>query len=148
MPGIVVGTDGSSHSQAAVEWALREARIRQVPVTVVIVYQAAAAYWGFRPSYPVDDELARKARAIAEEQVDKILSCLDENVRPSAVKVHAVYGMPADMLAEEAWEASLLVVGARGAGGFARLLLGSVAAQLSHHARCPLVIVPAAGTRL
>jgi nucleotide-binding universal stress UspA family protein len=147
MPGIIVGTDGSSHSRAAVEWAMREAGVRQVPVTVVTVYQAAVGYWGFRPSYPVGDELARKARAIAEEQADKILSCLDEVARPPAVEVRAVYGMPADVLAEEAREASLLVVGARGAGGFARLLLGSVATQLSHHACCPLVIVPAAGTR-
>jgi len=147
MPGIVVGTDGSSHSQAAVEWALREAGIRQVPVTVVTVYQVAAVYWGFRPSYPVGDELARKARAIAEEQAGKALSRLCENARPPAVEIRAVYGMPADVLAEAAQEASLLVVGARGAGGFARLLLGSVATQLSHHAHCPLVIVPVEGTR-
>jgi nucleotide-binding universal stress UspA family protein len=66
MPGIIVGTDGSAHSQTAVEWGMREAATRQVPVTVVIVFQAAVGYWGGKPSYPQGDELARKARAIAQ----------------------------------------------------------------------------------
>jgi nucleotide-binding universal stress UspA family protein len=48
MPGIIVGTDGSSRSLGAVEWGMQEAAIRRVPVTVVIVYQAAVGYWGGR----------------------------------------------------------------------------------------------------
>ena len=143
MPGIIVGTDGSSRSQAAVEWGTREAAIRQVPVTVVIVYQAAVGFWGGKPSYPEGDELARNAQAIAQEQADKALSQLGFTCPPT-VEVRAVYGIPADELMKAAGEADMLVVAARGAGGFARLLLGSVATQLADHARCPLVIVPEA----
>ena len=143
MSGIIVGTDGSSHSQEAVEWAMREAALRQVPVTVVIVFQAAVGYWGGKPSYPDGDEQARKARAVAEEQADKALSQLGATT-PPAVDIRAIHGIPASELIKAAREADMLVVAARGSGGFARLLLGSVATQLSHHSRCPLVIVPVA----
>lgn len=143
MSGIIIGTDGSSHSQGAVEWGLREAAVRQVPITVVIVFQAAVSDWGGKPGYPEGDEPAREARAIAQEQTDKALSQLG-TARPPAVEVRALHGIPADELMKAAREADMLVVAARGAGGFARLLLGSVATQLSHHARCPLVIIPVA----
>lgn len=143
MPGIIVGTDGSSHSQEAVEWGMREAAMRQAPVTVVIVFQADVGYWGGKPSYPEGDELARKARAAAQEQTDKALSQLGVTP-PPAVEVRAIHGIPAAELMKASREADMLVVAARGSGGFARLLLGSVATQLSHHARCPLVIVPVA----
>lgn len=146
MPGIIVGTDGSGRSLRAVEWGIREAAIRRVPVTVVIVYQAAVGYWGGKPSYPEGGELAWDARAAAQEQADKALSQLGA-IRPPAVEVRAVYGIPADELIKAAREADMLVVAARGTGGFTRLLLGSVASQLSHHARCPLVIIPEADAR-
>lgn len=142
MSGIIVGTDGSSHSQEAVEWAMREAAIRQAPVTVMIVFQAAAGSWGGKPSYPEGDEPARKARAVAQEQADKALSKLA--TPPPEVEVRAVHGIPADELIKAAQDADMLVVAARGSGGFTRLLLGAVATQLSHHARCPLVILPVA----
>lgn len=143
MSGIIIGTDGSSHSQKAVEWGMREAAIHQAPVTVVIVFQAAVGYWGGKQSYPEGDELARKAHAVAQEQADKALSQLGATPPPE-VEVRAIHGIPADELIKAAREADLLVVAARGSGGFTRLLLGSVATQLSHHARCPLVIIPAA----
>ena len=143
MSGIIVGTDGSSHSQEAVEWAVREAAMRQAPVTVVIVFQAAVGYWDGKPSYPEGDELARRARAVAQEQADKALGQLGATP-PPAVEVRAIHGIPADELMKAARGADMLIVAARGSGGFARLLLGSVATQLSHHALCPLVIIPAA----
>ena len=52
-------------------------------------------------------------------------------------------GGPACRLLAAARDADMIVVGSRGAGGFARLLMGSVSTQVSHHARCPVVIVPA-----
>ena len=50
---------------------------------------------------------------------------------------------PAYLLLAAARDADMIVAGSRGAGGFARLLMGSLSTQISHHARCPVVIVPA-----
>lgn len=55
--------------------------------------------------------------------------------------------MPADELIKASEGADLLAVGARGAGGFRRLVMGSVSSQVSHHAHCPVVIVPGKDNR-
>ena len=59
-----------------------------------------------------------------------------------SVTVRSVSGSPAAELIKAGTGADLLVVGARGSGGFARLLMGSVSAQVTHHAPCPVVVVP------
>jgi nucleotide-binding universal stress UspA family protein len=58
--------------------------------------------------------------------------------------VKAVSGGPVEELIEASRTADLLVLGSRGAGGFARLLMGSIATQVAHHAYCPIVIIPPA----
>ena len=55
----------------------------------------------------------------------------------------AVTGLPAEALLEAAADADMLVVGSRGAGGFKRLLMGSVSTQVTHHAHCPVVVIHA-----
>jgi nucleotide-binding universal stress UspA family protein len=59
-----------------------------------------------------------------------------------AITVRAVSGVPADELINAAEDADLLVVGARGSGGFARLVMGSVSTQVAQHAHCPVTVVP------
>ena len=61
---------------------------------------------------------------------------------PEPVTVRAVDGVPAEALLGAAADADVVVVGARGSGGFARLRMGSVSDQVAHHAHCPVVIVP------
>jgi nucleotide-binding universal stress UspA family protein len=141
MSGIIVGADGSRHSERALEWALREAAFRQVPLTVLTAYQAAVGYWGDKPGYPEESKLEKAARLTAQEQTDKALSQIGDR-RPPAVTVRTVHGLPAEELMSAALGADMIVVAARGTGGFARLLLGSVGTQLTHHAQCPVVIVP------
>jgi len=141
MPGMIVGIDGSGHSRRALEWAVSEAATRQVPLTVLTVYRAVASYLGEPAQYVGDAELTEQARKEAQKETDDVL---DEfaGSRPPSVTVRAVTGMPADELLAAAEDADLLVVGARGAGGFKRLLLGSVSTHVTHHARCPVVVIP------
>jgi nucleotide-binding universal stress UspA family protein len=141
MPGIIVGVDGSSYSQHALEWAVTEAAIRRAPVTVITAYQPAAGHWGSRIASPGDPGPAERARLAAHEAVSKALAGLGDN-RPASVTIQAVSGNPAEELLAAAPDADMIVVGTRGAGGFARLLLGSVSTHLTHHAQCPVVVIP------
>ena len=143
MSGIIVGTDGSAHSQHAVDWAAREAVLRRVPLTVLTVYQASVGYWGAKPGHPGNDTPRDQARALAQEQADKALSQL-AGISPPSAEIRAVFGVPADELIREADDAGadMIVVASRGTGGFAWLRLGSVTTRLTHHAHHPVVVIP------
>ena len=86
------------------------------------------------------DMKAGEHRAVQLE-VEKALDALGES-RPEAVTVQTLSGTPAHELLSAARDADMIVVGSRGTGGFARLLMGSVSTQVSHHAHCPVVIIP------
>jgi nucleotide-binding universal stress UspA family protein len=146
MPGIIVGIDGSSHSRKALEWAIREAGVRQAALTVLTVHQAVAGFWTSPVAYPGDEGLTSQALEVAQKETDDILDQVDEGSRPPSVTVRAVNGLPAEELIKAAADADMLVVGSRGTGGFARLLLGSVSIQVTHHAHCPVVVIPADNT--
>ena len=141
MPGILVGIDGSAHSQRALEWAAREAAVRHTSLTVLTVHQAVAGFWGGALHYPGDDSLTEKAREAAQAETDKVLSALDSH--PASVTVKAVHGIPAEEILNEGRDADLIVLGSRGGGGFARLLLGSVSSTVTEHADVPVTILPA-----
>ena len=142
MPGITVGIDGSAHSTRALEWAIKEAAVRHAPVTVITVHLVPASGWTGNPVIlPQDTTDLEKAEQAAEEMTLKATSQLGA-AQPSSVTVRAVSGFPAQELIEASRTADLLVVGSRGAGGFARLLMGSVSSQIVHHAHCPVVVVP------
>jgi nucleotide-binding universal stress UspA family protein len=144
MSGIIVGIDGSGHSRRALEWAVREAAVRQVPLTVITVHQVASSAWTGRGiMYAQDDELATQARKSAQEETDHVLEQTGDK-HPPQVTVKAVSGLPAEQLLAAAEDADMLVIGSRGSGGFSRLLLGSVSSQVTHHATCPVAIIPGA----
>jgi len=142
MAGITVGVDGSHGAHWALEWAMQEAATRHAPLTVITVHQVAASGWTGNPIILLEDEPAlEKVRRAAEEAVAKAAAQLGES-QPASVTVRAVNGFPAQELIEASRDADLLVVGSRGLGGFARLLLGSISDQVMHHAHCPVVVVP------
>ena len=141
MSGIIVGVDGSGHSRRALEWAMKEAAVRRVPLTVITVHEISVGYWGSGVVYPEDHAVAEHARRAVQLEVEKVLDSLGES-RPS-VTVQALSGTPAHELLSAARDADMIVVGSRGTGGFARLLMGSVSTQVSHHAHCPVVVIPA-----
>lgn len=141
MSGITVGIDGSDHSVRALEWAANEAAVRHAPLTVLTVHLVPQSGWTGNPIIlPQDAEEVAKERQAAEEMTLKVTSQLGE-ARPASVTVRAVNGFPARELIEASRGADLMVVGSRGAGGFAKLVAGSVSSQVVHHAHCPVVVV-------
>jgi nucleotide-binding universal stress UspA family protein len=147
MPGIIVGIDGSVHSRHALDWAIREAAVRKVPLTVVTVHQAVAQYWGGPAvSYVGVEDQTVEAREMAEKETRAALDEADLGTGCPSLTVKSVTGLPAEALLEAAADADMLVVGSRGAGGFRRLLMGSVSTQVTHHAHCPVVVIPADNT--
>ena len=143
MSGIVVGVDGSPHSQNALDWALTESGLRHAPLTVLAVAQAPASIWGITGALPPTEETTQKVRHGVQEMIDK------SHARDGGqeVTVRIASGVPADELIKASEGADLVVVAARGAGGFARLAMGSVSNQVAHHAHCPVVVVPAGSAR-
>jgi nucleotide-binding universal stress UspA family protein len=142
MPGIVVGIDGSDHARRALEWAMREAGLRQTPLTVLTVHQVlSGTFHNIAVLQPADQELAKEAVATARKHTQEVLDALD-GAGPATVTVTCVSGLPAEALVEASQDVELLVVGSRGAGGFKRLMQGSVSSQVTQHAQCPVVVVP------
>jgi nucleotide-binding universal stress UspA family protein len=142
MSGIIVGIDGSSHSRRALEWAINEAAIRHMPLTVLTVHQAVTGFWGGPVVYPGDADLTEHARKVAQDETDVALGKLAPEARPPEVTVLAVTGIPAEEVLRMAGDADMVVVGSRGAGGFKKLLMGSVSTHVTHHSHCPVVVVP------
>lgn len=140
MSRVVVGIDGSKGADEALRFALREARLRSAELRIVCAWATpTAAYAGlaYIPTFDLRD-LEEQA---ANEKLAKAVELL--GAEPGVkVETVAVEGQPADALVEQSTGADLLVVGSRGHGGFASLLLGSVSQQVAHHAQTPVAIVP------
>ncbi len=138
---IVVGVDGSDRAIAALAWAVEEARLRELPVLAVSVYEPySRGPFGAEYMEAIAPGSERRLHAAAQRALDLSL----DGVGPvDDVKVEGavIAGAPGQVLVEAAREADLLVVGARGRGGFEGLLLGSVSHQCLHHAACPTVVV-------
>lgn len=147
MSGIIVGVDGSANARYALQWAVKEAAAKHEPLTVLTVNEVAASFWTHQPiTVPADQALLEKARQSATDLADKTVSELGGPV-PASVTVRAVNGFAVDELVNASREADLVVVGARGgaqSGGLAHHTpVGSVSNKVLHHARCPVVVVPA-----
>jgi nucleotide-binding universal stress UspA family protein len=140
MSGILVGVDGSGHSQHALEWAAKEAAIRQTSLTVLAVDQAVAGFWGGTLHYEQDETRTRQVREAAQAETDKVLATLGDS-RPASVTVTAIHGYPAEALVEAGADADMIVLGSHGEGGWTRAM-GSTATKVAHHATVPVLIVP------
>ncbi len=139
-PRIVVGVDGSAEADAALGFALTEARLRGLPLRVVCAWEPpTSAYMGEAFAATPD------AFTAAERHADEVLRTTLARTPPGDVRVEAISieGHAATVLVEQAVGAELLVIGSRGLGIAKRLLLGSVSTEVAHHAPCPVAIVPA-----
>ena len=142
MAGMVVGFDGSDHAHRALTWAMKEAAIRHVPLTVLAVHAVPASAWTGNPiTLTGDQEALEKIRKSVEDTVVKTMAEIGQPQLES-VTVRAVQGFPAQEIVEASRDAELVVLGSRGSGGFTRLMMGSVSSQVVHHAHCPVVVIP------
>jgi nucleotide-binding universal stress UspA family protein len=133
MAGIVVGVDGSVHSQWALEWAMNEAMAQQAPVTTLSVqHQRAVTYTEGDPNL---DQAVEEVQAL----VGRVIGRRPGPAPPVTVSV--VVGSPAAELIGAARDADRLAVGSRGSGGLERRGLGSVSSRVAYEAPCPVVIL-------
>jgi nucleotide-binding universal stress UspA family protein len=139
---IVVGIDGSEESRRALDWACHEAKLRDADLEVVHSYTAPWEYWAVPvATIPLVEVEAAQRRLMDDEIADALRN--NPGVRAERVLLN---DLPARALVEQSKGADLLVVGSRGRGGFAGLLLGSVSQHVTQHAQCPVVIVPNPGS--
>jgi nucleotide-binding universal stress UspA family protein len=134
---IVVGVDGSEDSLRSLGWAADEARLRELPLLAVFAW----APWTIAPTDfgATVPDVERLELAATAQLDDWIASSVPDN---RAVTPVLRWGDPAEVLLSEAQGAAMVVMGSRGRGGFAGLLLGSVSRKLVHTAPCPVVVLP------
>ncbi|NBE84019.1 universal stress protein [Micromonospora rubida] len=141
---VVVGVDGSESSADAVEFAFDEAARRGVPLVAVRawLYPAPLGPGDILPLvYDLEALAAEEERVLAESVAGFAARYPDVPVRQRLMR-----GSPAGVLVEESKTAQLVVVGARGRGALAGLLLGSVSHAVLHHAHAPVAILHQPGT--
>lgn len=137
---ILVGIDGSAPALAAARWAAREAVLRQAPIRLVNASGWAPVPGAYDP-VPDTPEVRKELRRTADEKLAAAAAEIAE-VAPDVVVTRDVAGgKPAALLVELSADAQLAVIGHRGLGGFAELLLGSVGTALAAHAACPVIVV-------
>ena len=139
---IVVGIDNSAGSAEALRWALAYARQTGGSVEAVTAWQVPAMYayaYGWTPTGIDDAGIIRYAEKSLNETVAQVLSAEDNTV---AVTTRVIDGPAAQVLLTAGKGAELLVLGSRGHGAFAGMLLGSVSQHCVQHAACPTVVIP------
>jgi nucleotide-binding universal stress UspA family protein len=135
---VIAAVDGSDDSLRALDWAVAAARRRAAVLRVVHVRQYAA--WG-----QADVLVAAPPEAEGDPVLDEVRTRLAGRVEEPAVEYVALEGVPGAVLPELGTDAQLLVLGSRGRGGFASLLLGSNGLAAARDAECPVVVVPRPG---
>jgi len=131
---IVVGIDGSPGSTAALRWAVEEAVRRQASLMVVCAWQPTPLGGYMVP--PTEGY-----ESAADEMLAEAVAVVHRQEPDLKVEVRGEFGAAAPVLVDAARQAELLVVGARGHGGFAGLLLGSTSQAVARHAPCPVAVV-------
>ena len=142
---LVAGFDGSEHAVLALSWAADEARARKCPLIAVYAWHLPHVYGSYSLVPPDRVDVATMARRELTEAIGKLgLGEVEIELAPRD-------GETVEVLTSEAAqrEASMLVVGSRGRGGFVGLLVGSVSDELAQRPRQPLVVVrpPSGSTR-
>jgi nucleotide-binding universal stress UspA family protein len=132
---ILVGVDGSEASIDALRWAIQQAQSTDSTLSVIMSWHSFGV--GAVPAPPSDANLAAQASVFLQMLVERHVP-VNVGIK---VKQHTLEGHPADVLVSLSANADLLVVGSRGHGEFAGMLMSSVSERCAAHASCPVVIV-------
>lgn len=135
---IVVGVDGSPAAEVALEYAIREAVAWDAEVTAVagVPISVGTSFLAWPPAAVDHETVVREVAEGLDVVVDRALAGRDLQVRR-----HVLDGTGAQLLTELSSTMDLVVVGSRGRGGFAGLLLGSTSQAVLHHSSCPVMVV-------
>ncbi len=137
---VVVGVDGSEPSLNALRWGAFIASATGSTLVVASVWQPTPAFglvsegWGASPAVIDPDALSREA-------LDAAVGSVFGDTPPVELDRRVLRGNTAQVLLELSTDARMLVVGSRGHGGFASLLIGSVSAACTEHATCPVLVI-------
>jgi len=137
-PPVVVGIDGSPESATALRWAAEHARRHGLPLEVVHAWPRSET----QPAEVEDLFQVTRQRDRHRREIESLVEHSAYIGGRGGVNVRFLDGNPVEVLLEAAENASLLVVGSRGQGGVARLLLGSTSAACLLHAPCNVAVVP------
>ncbi|MFD4370345.1 universal stress protein [Streptomyces sp. NPDC058486] len=134
---VLLAVDGSPDSDAAVDFAFTEARARGVGLVAVHAWTPRSGPADLTPLFHSVEEVHAEAARV----LDAALARAAERHPGTEAEPRLLQGRPREVLLEESENAQLVVMGARGRGGFTGLLLGSVSQALLHHAHCPVAVV-------
>jgi nucleotide-binding universal stress UspA family protein len=141
-PYIVVGVDGSECSKKALRWAIAQAQLTGATVEAVAAWQdpvMSGYFYGWAPmQFEGDSYQAITEKTLAET----VAETAGPQGRTVQVGTRVVQGHAAQVLMDAAAGAQMLVVGSRGHGTFAGILLGSVSQHCVQHAPCPVTVIP------
>jgi nucleotide-binding universal stress UspA family protein len=132
---IVVGIDGSPAAQAALSWAIDEARLRGLGLRIIYAFPALVSFFG-TTAHEYYPQVEAEAHKVFEQALASAPSMDGLDVERTLEP-----GNPAEVLVEASQGASMLVVGARGRGGFRGVVMGSVSWHAVHQAHCPVLVV-------
>jgi nucleotide-binding universal stress UspA family protein len=137
---VVVGVDGSPQAELALRWAIREAKAWDAELLAVtgVPVAASTSALAWLPAAIDHDQVISDVAAALDVLIDRVAAA--EPGSPT-VKRTVLDGTGAQLLTEYSVDTDLLVVGSRGRGGFAGLLLGSTSQAVLHHAQCPVMVI-------
>lgn len=141
LPSIIVGVDGSECSKTALRWAIAQAALTGALVEAVAAWQdpVMSGYsYGWVPMQFEGDSF----QAITEKTLAETVAEIAGTDGQTQIRTRVMQGHPAQVLMDAAAGAQMLVVGSRGHGTFAGILLGSVSQHCVQHAPCPVTVIP------
>ena len=138
--GILVGVDGSAPSKVAVDWAAREASMRELPLTVIYINPSPVVAADIRMPVSLTERVEKHGQAVLREARSTAEDAA-EGSNPIRIDTEMVSAAVLPTLIDRSKDADMIVVGCRGLGAIGRRLLGSVSSGLLHHAHCPVAVI-------